>query len=74
MRLAPVVEQIAAEYAGKLKVVGLNAHDNYDTAASFDIMGIPTLLFFKGGQLVGKLIGAHPKDRIVGEIQSKLGV
>jgi thioredoxin 1 len=74
VRLAPVVEQIAQDYAGKLKVVGLNAHENYDTAAGYGIMGIPTLLLFKGGQEVGRLVGAQPKDRIVGEIKAKLGV
>jgi thiol-disulfide isomerase/thioredoxin len=73
VRLAPVVEQIAREYAGKVKVLGLDAHNNLDTASKFDVMGLPTLLFFKDGKEVGRLIGAVPRDRIVGEIQSKLG-
>lgn len=68
-----MVEQIAQEYAGKVKVVGLDAHNNYDTASAYGIMGIPTLLFFKDGKEVGRLIGAHPKDKIVGEIKAKLG-
>ncbi len=74
MRLAPVMEQLAHDYAGKLKIVGLNAHENFDTASAYGIMGIPTLLFFKGGQEVARLVGAAPRDRIVGEIQAKLGV
>jgi thioredoxin 1 len=68
-----VVEQIAQEYAGKVKVVGLDAHNNYDTASAYGIMGIPTLLFFKDGKEVGRLIGAVPKDKIVAELQAKLG-
>ena len=74
MRLAPVVEQLARDYAGKLKIVGLNAHENFDTASAYGIMGIPTLLFFKGGQEVARLVGAQPKDKIVAEIQARLGV
>jgi thioredoxin 1 len=73
VRLAPVVEQLAQDYAGKVKIVGLDAHNNYDTAAAYGIMGIPTLIFFKGGQEVGRLVGAAPKDKIVGEITAKLG-
>ena len=68
-----MVEQIAQDYAGKVKVLGLDAHNNYDTASAYGIMGIPTLLFFKDGKEVGRLIGAHPKDKIVGEIKAKLG-
>lgn len=68
-----MVEQLAKDYAGKVKVVGLDAHNNYDTASAYGIMGLPTLLFFKDGKEVGRLIGAVPKDKIVGEIKAKLG-
>ena len=68
-----MVEQIAQEYAGKVKVVGLDAHNNFDTASAYGIMGIPTLLFFKDGKEVGRLIGAVPKDKIVAELKAKLG-
>ncbi len=74
MRLAPVVEQVAGEYQGKVKVVGLDAHNNYDTASAYGIMGLPTLLFFKGGKEVGRLIGFQGKDKIVKELKDKLGV
>ena len=66
------MEQLAADYAGKLKIVGLDAHNNYDTASAYGIMGIPTLIFFKAGQEVGRLVGAAPRDKIVGEIQRLL--
>ncbi len=68
-----MVEQLAKDYQGKVKIVGLDAHNNYDTAAAFDIMGIPTLIFFKDGKEVSRLVGAAPKDKIVAEIQAKLG-
>ncbi len=68
-----MVEQLAKDYQGKVKIVGLDAHNNYDTASAFGIMGIPTLIFFKDGKEVSRLVGAAPKDKIVGEIQSKLG-
>ena len=69
-----MVEQLANEYQGKVKVVGLDAHNNYDTASSYGIMGLPTLVFFKGGKEVARLVGAVPKDKIVQEIKQKLGV
>ena len=68
-----MVEQLAKDYQGKVKIVGLDAHNNYDTASAFDIMGIPTLIFFKDGKEVSRLVGAAPKDKIVAEIQAKLG-
>lgn len=67
-----MVEQLAKDYQGKVKIVGLDAHNNYDTASAFDIMGIPTLIFFKDGKEVARLVGAAPKDKIVAEIQAKL--
>jgi thioredoxin 1 len=68
-----VVEQIAGEYQAKVKVVAVDAHNNYDTASAYGIMGLPTLLFFKGGKEVSRLVGAVPKDKIVSEIKAKLG-
>jgi len=69
-----VVEQVAKEYAGKLKVVGLDAHNNYDTTSNYGVMGIPTLIFFKGGKEVGRSVGAMKKERLVEEIRKHLGV
>lgn len=68
-----MVEQLANEYKGKVKFYALDAHNNYDTASAFGIMGLPTLVFFKGGQEVGRIVGAVPKDKIAGEIKAKLG-
>jgi len=55
--VAPVVEEIAREYRGKLKVCKLNVDEAGNTASDYDIMGIPTLLIFKNGKIVGKVAG-----------------
>lgn len=55
-----MVEQVAGENKG-VKFLGLDVHNNYDTASNFGIMSIPQLLFFKDGQEVGRIVG-YPKD------------
>jgi len=62
--IAPMVEELAGEFAGKLKVVKLNTDENPDTATNYHISGIPSLLLFKDGQVADQLVGAVPKDRI----------
>ena len=62
--IAPVVEELAKEYDGKLKVVKLNTDDNPQTGTQYPISGIPSLLLFKGGQVADQLVGAVPKNRI----------
>jgi thioredoxin 1 len=69
--VAPIVEELAQEYDGKLKVLKLNTDEDPDIAGKYGIMSIPTLLFFKGGQPVEKVIGAVPK-RILKEAIDKL--
>jgi len=59
--LAPIVDELATEYDGTLKVVKLNTDENPDIAGKYGIMSIPTLLFFKNGQIVEKVVGAVPK-------------
>ena len=59
--VAPIVEELATEYDGKLKVMKLNTDENPDIAGKYGIMSIPTLLFFRGGQPVDKVVGAVPK-------------
>ena len=63
--VAPVVEQIAAEQAGRLRVAKLNVDDSPHTAGQFGVLSIPTLILFRGGQARGRVIGAHGKDHIV---------
>ena len=70
--LAPTVEQIAEEYPGKVKVGKLDVDANSSLSARFQIRGIPTLLLFKDGQVKEQLVGAVPKDTIVGAISKHL--
>jgi thioredoxin 2 len=66
--VAPVLDALAAEYAGRVKIVKLNVDENPTTASQYAIQSIPTMLFFKDGKKVGQMIGAHPKA----DIQRKL--
>jgi thioredoxin 1 len=70
--LSPTVEEIAKEHEGKLKVVKLNVDDSQNSAAKFNIRGIPTLLVFKGGQVADQIVGAVPKEQIVKVLQRHL--
>lgn len=62
--LAPTIDELANEYNGQVKIVKMNVDENPMTPGKFRIRGIPTLLVFKGGQLVDQLVGAHPKGTI----------
>ena len=61
-RLAPTVDALAADYAGKVTIGKLNVDDNPNTAFRFQVRGIPTLLLFKGGQVVESVVGLVQKD------------
>jgi thioredoxin 1 len=60
--VAPIVEELAQEYDGKVEFVKLNTDDNPNTAVKYGIRSIPTLLVFKGGEPVGQIIGFRPKS------------
>ncbi|WP_224367281.1 thioredoxin [Hyalangium versicolor] len=62
--IAPTVEALAKELDGKVKFTKVNVDDNQQTAQDYGIRSIPTLLVFKGGKVVGQLVGAAPRDRI----------
>ena len=70
--LAPTVDEVAAEYEGKAEIVKCNVDDCEDIAAQYGIRSIPTLLFFKGGQVVDRLVGAVPKAQITSKIDALL--
>jgi thioredoxin 1 len=70
--VAPIVEELAAEYEGRLKVRKVNVDENHDTAKEYGIMSIPTLLMFKGGKQVGRLVGAMPKAEFRRQIDKVL--
>jgi thioredoxin 1 len=63
-QVGPVVEELAGEYAGKIKVAKLNVDENKETPSKYGVRGIPTLMLFKDGQLVDQIVGAVPKSRI----------
>lgn len=62
--LSPLVDELAKEYEGKVKVGKINTDDNAQVATQFRISAIPTLLFFKGGKVIDQLVGVHPKTEI----------
>jgi len=68
--VAPMVEEIAEDYAGRVKVGKLDVDTNQRTAMAYGIAGIPTLLLFKGGKVVETLVGARPKAELVKRIQA----
>lgn len=70
--IAPVVEEIAGEYAGKLKVAKLNVDDHPVTASRYGIRGIPNLLIIKGGAVAEQIVGAVPKAKLVAAINKAL--
>ena len=69
--VAPVLEEIAGERED-LKIVKLNVDENQQTAASFDVLSIPTLILFRNGQAVKKVIGAYPKKKLQAELEPAL--
>ncbi len=70
--IAPTVEEVATEYASKLKVAKLDVDENPRTASQFGVMSIPTLMLFKNGEIVERLVGAMPKQRLIDKIKPHL--
>ena len=70
--IAPVVEELAREFDGKLKVAKVDVDSNPQTAMKFGIRSIPTLLVFKGGQVVEQIIGAVPKRHLLEKVMPHL--
>jgi thioredoxin len=67
--IAPVVDQLAAELAGRARVAKLNIDDNPITASRLNVRSIPMLLVFKGGREVDRIIGVHPKSEIARRVE-----
>ncbi|CDZ24808.1 hypothetical protein CCDG5_1700 [[Clostridium] cellulosi] len=63
--IAPVIDEIEAEYGDKIKVGKVNVDDEPEIASNFNIMSIPTLLFFKDGKVAASSVGARPKEDII---------
>lgn len=67
--IAPVLDQLAAEFHGKVKVTKLDVDSNVRTASRFNVRSIPTILFFKNGKLVDQVVGAVPKPALEGKFR-----
>ena len=70
--VAPIVEELADEYAGKVRFFKLNTDDNMETTSKYQIRSIPTLLVFKGGQIVDQIIGFRPKSDLKRSLEKAL--
>ena len=70
--IAPVLEDVASEYSGKMKVVKLNVDENQETAPKYNVRGIPTLLVVKGGEVVGTKVGAVSKTQLIEFIEGAI--
>jgi len=70
--IAPVVEELAGSYAGKLKVVKMNVDDNPQTPSRYGVRGIPNLILFKGGEVAEQIVGAVPRAQLVRAIDDAL--
>ncbi len=70
--LEPVIKQVADEWQGKVKVVKLDADENPGVLMQYGILGIPTLMFFKGGQLQERMTGFLPKEKLLAKLSPHL--
>ncbi|OWT77285.1 MULTISPECIES: thioredoxin TrxA [Alcaligenaceae] len=71
--IAPILEEVAKEYNGRLTIAKINVDENQDTPAKYGIRGIPTLMLFKGGQAAATKVGALSKSQLTAFLDSSLG-
>ena len=72
--IAPIIDDLAGEYSGRLKVVKMNVDDNPQTPGRYGVRGIPNLLIIKGGQVKEQIIGAVPKGTLVKAVDNAISV
>ena len=70
--VSPVLDELANDYGDKIKVIKLNVDENQVTPTKFGVMGIPTILFFKNGKEVDRVVGAAPKSNFVSVVEKHL--
>jgi len=70
--IGPIIDQLSVELQGKMKIAKVNVDEAAELAGQFNVMSIPTLLIFKGGQPVEQIVGALPKDRLLAKINPHL--
>ncbi len=71
-KMAPLVEQLAAEFDGKVKIGKLNVDENQDIAGNYNVMSIPNFVFFKNGAVAEQVVGGMPKDELVKKLNNLL--
>jgi thioredoxin 1 len=71
-KLLPLLDEVAVDMAGKVGVVKINVDENRDLAQKFDIKGLPTMILFKDGNVLDRLIGFMPKDKIIEKVTAKI--
>ena len=71
--LAPIVEELGADYAGRLKVLKVNTDENSSLASEYGIRGIPTLIIFKDGKEVERVVGVQPKKALAEKVDAAIG-
>ena len=71
-KLSPVLDEVATEFSGKVKFVKINTDENIKTAQDYSISGLPSLLVFKNGKALERLVGLMPKSTIIGNIEKHL--
>jgi thioredoxin 1 len=69
-QIAPLIDELAVQYEGKVKIGKVNVDENPETAQKYDIMNIPTLLLFRNGQVAERFVGLPPKNRLEAALQS----
>jgi len=70
--IAPILEELAKEFGGKLKVTKMNVDDNPRTPSSYNVRGIPNLVIFKNGKVLEQIVGAVPKETLVAAINKAI--
>ena len=71
--ISPLIDQLAEEYEGKVKICKLNVDENPATPGQFGVRGIPTLILFKDGQVADQVVGAVPKNQLEGMLKKAIG-
>jgi len=71
-KLLPLLDEVAVELDGKVGIMKVNVDENRDLAQKFDIKGLPTMILFKGGSEVDRLIGFMPKEKIIEKVSAKI--
>jgi thioredoxin 1 len=70
--ISPIIEELAKEFTGRIKVTKLNVDENPATPSQYGVRGIPTLILFKGGKILDQIVGAVPKARLITMIEKVL--